>query len=101
MNRIGDVIPKIERALADVGPEKAEELDAAMDVGFEEHFFFQQTQAEAHASGRISTEEALAIYAALGEVWSSENGGWAAGTDTATKCAVTQAMGELLSLVPR
>jgi hypothetical protein len=67
-----------------------------MAVEFDEHFAFQQAQARAHVEQRLTTDEAQVVYVALGEVGSQSNGGWAAGTDTATKVAVTLAMGELL-----
>ncbi len=71
-------------------------LDEAMAVGFEEHFQYQTEQARAHADGLLTTDEARILYVALGEVGSPENGGWAAGTDTATKVVVTRLMLEIL-----
>jgi hypothetical protein len=73
------------------------ELDANMAVTFEEHFAFQQTQAWAHAAGIITPDEAWVFYSALGEIWNMENGGWAAETDTVTKCVVTVLIGQLLA----
>lgn len=60
-----------------------------------EHFRYQQLQSEAHALGHITTEDAIVIYAALGEA--PDASGWAAGTDLATKLIVTEALGELVS----
>jgi hypothetical protein len=76
---------------------KVAKLDETLAVTFDEHFRFQQMQAEAHVSGILETDAALLIYAALGEVGSSKNGGWAAGTNLATKVVITQLMGELLA----
>ena len=79
-------------------PSELAKLDAGMAVDFGEHFEYQETQALAHASGRLETDAAAVVYGALGEVGSSANGGWAAGTDTAAKVIVTQLVGELLRL---
>jgi len=60
-----------------------------------EHFAFQEAQARAHASGRLTTDEAQIIYMALGATGSA--GGWAKGTDLATKVIVTEVIAELLA----
>jgi hypothetical protein len=73
-------------------------LEAATVLEGDDHFQYQQVQAQAHAAGTIPTDEAQVIYVALGEVGSAENGGWARGTDLATKVVVTQAVAELLQL---
>jgi hypothetical protein len=97
MNRIATAIAQIDDRLAALDPDKVSALDAGMAVSFDEHFAFQNTQARAHAEGKISTGEAQIVYIALGEVGSGENGGWAPGTSTATKVVVTKLMGELLA----
>lgn len=72
-------------------------MDASgMDVTFDEHYQYQNIQAEMHAGGILPTDAAQIIYTALGEIGSAKNGGWAAGTDLATKVVVTQVIGELL-----
>ena len=96
MNRIADAVERVRVKLADLEPDAVAKLDADMAVEFDEHFAFQNAQARAHVEQRLSTEEAQVVYVALGEVGSAANGGWAADTDTATKVAVTLAMGELL-----
>ena len=68
-----------------------------LDLDPGEHFHYQQAQALAHASGRISTETANIIYRALGETGAPSNGGWAAGVDTATKYVVTLALERIMS----
>lgn len=73
---------------------KAED-DLAIDG--EEHFQYQQTQAEAHAGGLLDRDSALTVYAALGENWNPDNGGWASEADLATKYVVTILMGKLLA----
>jgi hypothetical protein len=83
------------KALDDAGRKR---VDDGMAINGMEHFKFQEMQAESHATGMLTPEAAQIVYVSLGEVGSQKNGGWAAGTDTATKVIVTQLMGELLSL---
>jgi hypothetical protein len=71
-------------------------LDASLAVDFAEHAAYQTAQARAHASGKITTEEAFTVYAALGEIGSAANGGWAQGTDLALKVTVTTLIGQLI-----
>ena len=75
---------------------KGEGYGVLMDVTAAEHFAYQEAQARAHASGRLSAGEAMIVYRALGETGSRGNGGWAAGTDLPTKVAATLLMGELI-----
>jgi len=96
MNRIAAAVERVSTKLADLDAAKVSKLDAEMAVTFEEHYAFQNAQARAHVEQRLTTDEAQVIYIALGEVGSQKNGGWADGTSTATKVAVTLAMGELL-----
>jgi hypothetical protein len=96
MNRLAAHIEEV-RVKCDALPEaKRQALDETLAVSFEEHFRFQETQARAHAGGKLSTDEAMIVYRALGELGSDANGGWANGTDLATKVSVTLLMGELL-----
>jgi hypothetical protein len=67
-------------------------------IDFAEHAVFQDTQAWAHASGIISYTEAQIVYQALGEIGNQQNGGWAMGTDLATKLVVQQFIQELLGM---
>ena len=82
-------------ATLDAGKVAGLDANLALDSG--EHFEYQQTQARAHAEQVLSTDAAQLVYRALGEIGSPANGGWAAGTDTATKAVVTQLIGELLA----
>jgi hypothetical protein len=66
-------------------------------IDWEEHFGFQKAQSEAFASGHISYGVAQLIYAALGEVHASTNGGWQQGVTTARKQSITQLISELLA----
>lgn len=86
------------KAGVSITDEDIAKADKASDVTFTEHIAYQDTQAWAHASGLISYQEAQIIYQALGEVGSESNGGWAEGTDTATKVTVTKVIGELLGM---
>jgi hypothetical protein len=96
-NRVAAAIARVQERLDGLDEAKRTKLDADMAVGFEEHFAYQQAQAHAHLIGKLRTDEAQIVYAALGEVGSDNNGGWASGTGTATKVAVTMLMGELLA----
>jgi hypothetical protein len=96
LNRITAAIEKLRVRYDALDPEAQARLDEEMAVDFAEHHAFQNAQARAHAGGKLTSEEAQIIYVALGEVGSAENGGWAAGTDAPTKCAVTLVMGELI-----
>lgn len=75
---------------------RAAELDRSLDVTFHDHFLYQELQAHAHAAGELSTSDARLVYLALGAGYNPSNGGWSAGTDTATKVVVTLLIGRLL-----
>ena len=96
VNRMANAITRARAKIADLEPEQVTRLEATTAIDFEEHAAYQNAQALAHASGKIRTVEAQVIYLALGECGSADNGGWAAGTDIATKVVVTQAVGELI-----
>jgi hypothetical protein len=74
-----------------------EEFEDSLAVDFDEHFAMQELQARSHASGLITTEEAQIIYASLGNVLHSTNGGWAPDVDLATKVTVTNVISELIN----
>ena len=78
--------------------EALETLAKTMALSFTDHFEYQNLQAQAHASGKISADEARTIYAALGEVMNSDNGGWQPHVDLAMKAMITQIMRELVSI---
>lgn len=63
-----------------------------LDLTGEEHFALQQARAEAQAAGKISLDDSLVMYQALGETRSSDNGGWSEHADLATKYVVTRAI---------
>lgn len=96
MNRIATAIANIAPRIDALEPAKRDHLEASMDVEAFEHFAYQEEQARAHASGKLTADEAMIVYVALGENGSSANGGWAKDTDLATKVIVTQLMSELV-----
>lgn len=96
MNRIANAINNLQPKIDELEPTQRLHLDTSMDVAPDEHFAYQETQARAHAEGKITPDEAMIVYAALGEVQNSNNGGWTEGTNLATKVAVTLIIGELV-----
>jgi hypothetical protein len=98
MNRITTMVSKVQDLLDRTSEERRAAVESRLALQFDEHFVMQQNQAEACASGLLTTEEALIVYGALGKTFSrDDNGGWAAGTGLATKVVVTQLMSELLA----
>ena len=97
-NRVTRAIDAAREKAATLAPERQAELNDTLALEALEHHAYQNAQARAHASGILTTDEAQIVYAALGEVGSAENGGWAAGTDLPTKVVVTQLVGELMGL---
>lgn len=95
-NRLTRSYDQVKGRFDALTPEEQEALDAQMAVTFEEHFSFQETQAWAHVSEILTTDEAQIVYVSLGEVGDPANGGWSSETDTPTKVVVTMLMGELL-----
>jgi hypothetical protein len=91
MNRIAVALAVVESRLSSIAEDKKASLAKAMTLTFEEHFAYQNAQAHAHASGKLSLDEAQMIYTALGE-----GGGWPEDTSLAMKITITQLMSELL-----
>jgi hypothetical protein len=89
MNRVQHSIDVVRSHFAELDADKLASIDSKLALDFGEHFDYQEVQALAHASGKLTTEEALIVYAALGEVGSPSNGGWSSGVETATKYAIT------------
>lgn len=92
MNRLASRIEETRIKLDALEPAKREALEETLEISFEEAFEFQQLQAQAHAAGIITPEEAMVIYASIGE----SAAGWKAHTDLATKIVVTLTAEELL-----
>lgn len=96
-NRLTRAIEKARAKLDALDDDARAKVDAALNVTAGEHFDYQQAQAIAHASGKLTPAEAQVIYAALGEYRRDGNGGWTEGTDTATKYVCTAVIGELVA----
>ena len=94
-NRIAQAI---ERCRAINPPAILDGLAEKLALTFEEFVAYQQTQAIAYSKGVLRLHEANLIHSALGDSWSPSNGGWASGTDAATKVVVTKALGELAGI---
>lgn len=95
-NRITKALDDIRSRCDALPAEDLANLDRDMRLEFVEHFAYQNAQAAAHAAGRISTDEAQLIYAALGEGFNESNGGWRAGISTAEKVTINLAIGDIL-----
>ncbi len=96
MNRVTAHIASLQPRIEALTPEAREKLDASMAVEPFEHFAYQEAQARAHAMGKLTADEAMIVYTALGEFPSQSNGGWTTDTDLATKVTVTMLIGELM-----
>lgn len=69
-------------------------LDRGMALTTAEWVAYQNAQARAHATGKLTASEAQTVYIALGgEVPSAT--GWAEGVDLAMKITITRLIGEL------
>lgn len=80
-------------------PEKLQNFSDAMDLDSFEFFAFQQAQAQAHVSGKLTTDEAQTVYIALGgEVQSGDPSGWPATTPLAMRVTITNLMGQLVGV---
>lgn len=97
-NRVEQAIARMQGKIAALDEEKVLKLEENCKINFQEHFAYQQAQAQAHAGGKLSTGEAQILYQSLGEVWFEGNGGWKKGTPLATKVVVTQVVGELMGV---
>jgi hypothetical protein len=91
-NRLTAMIELTETDLKGLEKAKHAKLTAALALDTSEVIGWQTAQAEAHASGMISTDEAQFIYVAIGPA----GGNWKRQT-LATRIVITQAMHTLLS----
>lgn len=99
-NRVLDLIEKRRGQIANgVKPDGSPitvdlvAFEKTLDLSLEEFVAFQNIKSRAQVLGKINLDEAMTIYAALGE-----GGNWAADTDLATKLIVTQIMEELITM---
>jgi hypothetical protein len=96
-NRIANSIAALQPRIEALDSETRKRLDSGTAIEFDEHFAYQNAQAAAHAQGKLTADEAMIVYRALGAVRSDSNGGWSARTDLATKVIVTKLISELLA----
>ena len=99
-NRIADLIGRYETRIAKLNGigldgRPLDRMHDEMKLAPDEFVQYQNLQAQAHAEGVLTTDEAQTVYIALGgEVFNPD---WPDGTSLATKTAITQLMGELLT----
>lgn len=66
MNRLSDALPRVEAKLRELPADQVATLEATTTLdGIGEKSDYQQLQAESHAAGVLSLDEATFIYAAL------------------------------------
>lgn len=95
MNRI-DVAIATTRAIIEAkeySPEKIEAMSRSLDIELEEYAHYQEAKALAQAAGRITHDEALTLYAALGRGPSSFNA-----RHLAVKAAVIRSIAEIMGV---
>lgn len=100
-NRITGLIERYEERIEKLGGvgldgRPTDSLHDEMRLTMSEFVKYQELQASAHASELITTDEAMTVYRALGG--ESFNPDWPKGTSLGTKVAITQLMGELVSM---
>jgi len=95
MNRIADCIARYGERI-DAHGDTVDHLHKELAITMAEFLTFQSVQTRAHVEGKITTEEAATIYAALGG--ETYHGDWPEGTPLAAKVTVTQVMEELLAM---
>jgi len=66
MSRLASVVAEVERNSKKLTPEQIEKASKALDLTFDEHFVMQNAKSRAHAGGKISTDNAMFLYQALG-----------------------------------
>lgn len=93
-NRIADRLPDLQERIDRLDPDARAEFERELDCTPAEVYAYQTAKSRAFAQGRISQDEALTIYNALGR---ESGGGWAEGTSLALKVAVTMAVSELVA----
>ena len=98
-NRILEAAARMQAALDSgqkidgSGPITADldELERSLALTPMEVFAYQNAQARAHATGKLTTGEAQTVYAAIGE-----GGDWAKDTSLALKLTIQTLMGQLI-----
>lgn len=95
-NRMSELSKRYQVRIDGVTQEVADKLSREMAMDMAEFMAYQNKQAMAFASGKLSQSEATWVYRKLGgEVFS---GDWPSGTTLADKTAITQLMAELVGV---
>lgn len=100
-NRVTACISRYETRIANLNGvglngQSLEVLEESQALAFQDFVGYQNAQAAAFASGKLTQEEAQTVYLALGG--EAYQGDWPEGTPLATKIAITQLVGELLGI---
>lgn len=101
MNRIQDAINQLATridSMDGVGLTGRPLSEMNTDLAFDEFVAFQDIKSTAQASGLLTVDEALTIYAALGGEAYSGGDGWPDGTGIATKVIVNQVCAEMMGI---
>lgn len=95
VNRVLKYAAVVERRVAELhlAPEKLARMERALDLTWDQACTYQQRQARAFASGRLTYEEAQTVYAAL----NGETPRWADHVKYPLKVAITVLMLGLLT----
>lgn len=96
-NRIQGIHEIITETLAKAGPGQLEKLEKTLTLSCEEHFAYQEAKSLAQASGKLTLDEAMTVYTALGANHARTKTGWPRGTDLAMKVAITKLIADLLT----
>lgn len=75
-----------------------EGIDGSLDIDFHEHSAYHIAKSIAQTQGSLTVDESWVISMNLGNVWNSDNGGWARRADTVAKIVITKLMGRLMAL---
>jgi len=66
MNRVLKFAGMVEEKAKALPPERVAEHNTTLNIGLDEYIAFQNAQAEAHAGGKLTLEEAQTVYQTLG-----------------------------------
>ena len=92
-NRIEVAVARVEEQLDKMSDERKDALRKTLKLTHSEYMAYQNTQAQAHAGGRLTYGEAQIIYMALGG--GSFEGDWPPGTSLALQIVITKLVVEL------
>lgn len=87
-NRIATAIESTREHLAGVAPEQLVHAEETATIDVAMLAWLQENKGQMQLDGTLTLDEALTVYAAIGELPNPDNGGWAEGTDLATKIVI-------------